>query len=338
MDLGQIWYIIFVFLMIGYAVLDGFDLGAGALHLFAKTDLERRTILSAIGPVWDGNEVWLVVIGGALFAGFPAAYAAIFSAFYNPMMLLIFCLIFRAVSIEFRSKVENKTWRMLWDMAFSFGSIGIALSLGLVLGNFVQGIPVNEEGEFLSDSRHHLHGYSLLVAITTLALFMMHGSLYLLLKTEGVFQQNIRKWAMRSLSFFVVCYLLLTASTALFMPHMLGKVVEQPLLIAISVVNIILMVTIGVFIKQKKEMKAFLSSAACIALLITVYAIGSYPVLLRASNHLEDSLTVFNSVSSDYTLKVLLFVVCLGMPLAVLYMVHTYKVFRGKVKEDSLMY
>src|SRR5690606_39928220 len=173
MDLNTTWFILIGALLTGYAILDGFDLGVGALHLLVKKDEERRTLINAIGPVWDGNEVWLVTGGGALFAAFPDVYATVFSGFYTAFMLLLFVLIFRAVAIEFRSKQEAKWWRQMWDVLFSLASIFIAFLMGVALGNIITGIPVGSDKEFMGSFFSLINPYTILVGITTVSLFMI---------------------------------------------------------------------------------------------------------------------------------------------------------------------
>jgi len=194
MILSILWYGLVGGLFIGYAILDGFDLGVGAWHLFVKKDEERRLLLNSIGPVWDGNEVWLVTAGGALFAAFPEAYATVFSGFYIPFMLLLACLIFRAVAIEFRSKQPMAWWRRMWDVSFSASSILSALLIGVALGNLIYGVPLTADHEFAGTFFGMLHPYALLVGVTTVALFMMHGAIYVVLKTEGEVQAKFRRW------------------------------------------------------------------------------------------------------------------------------------------------
>ena len=172
------WFTIFVLLLVGYTILDGFDLGVGMLHLYAKKDEERRLLLNSIGPVWDGNEVWLVTAGGALFAGFPPIYATMLSAFYLPVMALLGGLIFRAAAIEFRSKRPMPLWRWSWDLLFFLASLLISLSLGLILGNLIRGLPLDEQGEFIGHASELFHPYAMGVGIFTVSLFMMHGSFF----------------------------------------------------------------------------------------------------------------------------------------------------------------
>ncbi len=223
-DLNTIWFILVGVLFTGYAVLDGFDLGIGALHLFTKDDTERRILINSIGPVWDGNEVWLVTGGGALFAAFPNVYATVFSGFYLALMLLLASLIFRAVAIEFRSKQPMRWWRQMWDIGFAGGSIVSALLIGTALGNIAWGVPVNARGEFAGTFLGLLTPYPLLVGVTTVALFMMHGAIYGVMKTEGALHDKLRVWAMRCIIFFVICAVTLTMATLLYVPHMSERV------------------------------------------------------------------------------------------------------------------
>jgi len=193
MDLNTTWFILLGILFFGYALLDGFDLGVGMLHLFTNTDEHRRLMLNSIGPVWDGNEVWLVTGGGALFAAFPPVYATLFSGFYLPLMLLLTALIFRAVAIEFRSKRPDAWWRRSWDAAFLAGSLLAALLLGITVGNLARGIPLDSSHEFSGSLFDLLSPYSAMVGVTTVALFMMHGSIYVVMKTEGPLHDQARK-------------------------------------------------------------------------------------------------------------------------------------------------
>src|SRR5690606_11274376 len=219
-DLNTIWFFLIGILLVGYAILDGFDLGVGALHLLVKDDTERRVMLNSIGPVWDGNEVWLVTGGGALFAAFPHVYATVFSGFYTALMMLLFMLIFRAVAIEFRSKRPMKWWRQMWDVAFSVASIFIAFLAGVAVGNLITGIPLDAEKEFIGTFWGLINPYTVLVGITTVALFMMHGAIYGVMKTEGALQSKIRGWINNTIIFFIICYITTTMTTLIYYPHM----------------------------------------------------------------------------------------------------------------------
>ena len=213
MDLNIIWFILIGFLLSGYAILDGFDLGVGSIYLFVKGDENRRLVLNSIGPVWDGNEVWLVTGGGALFAAFPHVYATVFSGFYNAIMLLIFVLIFRAIAIEFRSKQTAKWWRNMWDRAFCIASIAIALIMGIALGNMITGIPLDANKEFAGQFWDLFNPYTLIVGIMTVSLFMMHGSIYVAMKTEGRLQEILKSRINNTIIFFVITYVVVTNAT-----------------------------------------------------------------------------------------------------------------------------
>ena len=192
MDLNIIWFLLIAVLLIGYAILDGFDLGVGVLHLFTKDENERRININSIAPVWDGNEVWLLTAGGALFAAFPIVYATVFSGFYLAFMLLLFALIFRAVSMEFRGKVDSPKWRSVWDWAFGLGSLLPALLYGVAIGNILRGIPINSEGYFTGNFFSLLNPYSILVGLLSLVLFTMHGSIYLSMKSAGAHRERVK--------------------------------------------------------------------------------------------------------------------------------------------------
>ena len=192
-DLQIIWFILVGVLFSGYAVLDGFDLGTGTLQFFIKGDENRRLMLNAVGPVWDGNEVWLITGGGALFAAFPYVYASVFSGFYLAFMLLLLTLIFRAVSIEFRSKQPMQWWRKGWDITFSVSSLLAALLIGVAMGNVTRGIPLDGQGNFTGTFLSLLNPYAVLLGLTSVALFAMHGGIFLMMKTQGNLQQQIKR-------------------------------------------------------------------------------------------------------------------------------------------------
>ncbi|MEJ2507107.1 MAG: cytochrome d ubiquinol oxidase subunit II [Ignavibacteriaceae bacterium] len=234
LDLNTIWFILIGVLLAGYAILDGFDLGVGAFYLLVKDDKDRRVILNSIGPVWDGNEVWLVTGGGALFAAFPDVYATVFSGFYTAFMFLLFVLIFRAVAIEFRSKQQMKWWRKWWDISFSVSSILIAFLMGVALGNIITGIPLGADKEFAGSFFDLLNPYSILVGVTTVALFIMHGTIYATMKTEGELQNKIRTWVNNSIIFFVMMYAVLTTTTLIYYPHMSEHFIGEPFLSCLS--------------------------------------------------------------------------------------------------------
>lgn len=337
-DLNTIWFFLIGILLIGYAILDGFDLGVGALHLFVKNDLDRRIMLNSIGPVWDGNEVWLVTGGGALFAAFPDVYATVFSGFYSALMMLLFMLIFRAVAIEFRSKRPMKWWRQMWDIAFSVASLFIAFLAGVSVGNLITGVPLNAEKEFIGTFWHLLNPYTILVGITTVALFMMHGAIYGVMKTEGELQSKLRSWVNNTIIFFIICYITTTMSTLIYYPHMINHFKEFPALFTLAILNMLAIANIPREISKGREFLAFLSSCASIAALLTLFAFGVFPNFVIASNNIENSLNIYNSASSQQTLNIMLIIALIGVPFVLAYTISIYWIFRGKVKLTNMSY
>jgi len=337
-DLNTIWFILVGVLFTGYAMLDGFDLGIGALHLFTKKDEERRVLLNSIGPVWDGNEVWLVTGGGALFAAFPNVYATVFSGFYLAFYLLLAALIFRAVAIEFRSKQPMRWWRQTWDIGFSAGSTVSSLLIGVTLGNLAWGIPIDANGEFAGTFLGLLRPYPLIVGITTVALFMMHGAIYGVMKTEGALHDKLRVWAMNSIIFFVICAATTTMTTLLYVPHMTARVHDNPWLFSLVLANMLAIANIPREFHHGRDWRAFLSSCAAMISLMTIFAIDQYPNMVFSWPHPEDSLTIYNSASSSKTLGIMLVIACIGVPIVIAYTICIYWIFRGKVKMDRMSY
>lgn len=338
-ELQIIWFTIFVILVTGYAILDGFDLGVGIVHLFSKKDEERRIMLNSIGPVWDGNEVWLVTAGGALFAGFPDIYATLCSAFYIPIMVLLTGLIFRAVAIEFRSKQPMAWWRWSWDVMFSFASLTIAFSLGVVLGNMIHGIPLDTRGEFIGTWRDLVHPYALLVGLLTVAIFTVHGFIYVVMKTEGELHRKLRRWILPSIIFLFLVYFLTTMATLIFESHMVQRIQERPVFFLMAILTLLALFNIPREISKGRDGWAFISSCASITGFMALFGIGTYPTAVRAindPNHL--SWTIFNGSSSAETLQILLLIACLGVPLVLSYTIGVYWIFHGKVKMDSSSY
>jgi cytochrome d ubiquinol oxidase subunit II len=337
-DLNTIWFILIGILLTGYAILDGFDLGVGALHLLVKDDTDRRIMINSIGPVWDGNEVWLVTGGGALFAAFPHVYATVFSGFYIALMLLLFGLIFRAIAIEFRSKQPMKWWRQMWDVAFSVSSILIALLMGVALGNIITGIPIDAEKEFAGIFFTLINPYTVLVGITTVALFMMHGSIYVVMKTEGELHNKIRSWVNNTIIFFVICYVTTTMYTLIYYPHMVQHFKEAPWLFIIAVLNMFAIANIPREIFHGRDFRAFLSSCASIVALLALFAVGLFPNIVLSNPNPEYSLTIYNAASSQKTLNIMLIVAIIGVPFVLAYTISIYWIFRGKVKLDKMSY
>lgn len=338
-QLQFVWFTIFVTLVCGYAILDGFDLGVGILHLFSSKDEERRLMLNSIGPVWDGNEVWLVTAGGALFAGFPKIYATLCSAFYYPLMVLLAGLIFRAVAIEFRSKQPMTWWRWTWDVLFSFASALIAFALGLVMGNLIHGIPIDANGDFTGDLHDLLHPYSILLGVMTVMLFTMHGAIYAVIKTEGELQAKLRGWVPSAMIGCILAYAATTMATLIFEPQMIQVIQERPFLFGIAMLNLLALANVPREIQRGNDGRAFLSSCLHIVFLMALFGLGTYPVVVHAINDPENlSLTIYNSSSSLKTLQILLLVAMLGVPLVCAYTASIYWIFRGKVRLESTSY
>ncbi|MBJ7258576.1 MAG: cytochrome d ubiquinol oxidase subunit II [Chthoniobacterales bacterium] len=338
MDLNTVWFVLVGVLFTGYAMLDGFDLGVGALHLFVKKDEDRRVFLNAIGPVWDGNEVWLVTGGGALFAAFPMAYATVLSGFYLAFMALLAALIFRAVAIEFRSKEEWKWWRTMWDVGFSAGSIVSSLLIGVAMGNILQGIPLDARGNYTGGFLRLLNPYALLLGMATVALFTMHGSIYLVMKTEGGLQARLRRWVNRTTGIFLFFYLVLNVATLVYAPHILETVRARPWLLAVFILNVLVVMNIPRQNHKGNEFAAFLSSCGTIVLLMTLFGLTVYPHMVLSMPDPQNSLTIYNAASTPKTHMIMLIIAFLGVPIVLAYTASIYYIFRGKVKVTSDSY
>jgi cytochrome d ubiquinol oxidase subunit II len=338
LDLNTVWFVLIGVLFTGYAVLDGFDLGVGILHMFTKDDAERRVMLNAIGPVWDGNEVWLVTGGGALFAAFPSVYATVFSGFYLAFMLLLCSLIFRAVAIEFRSKQPMRWWRQMWDWSFAIGSTLSSLLIGITLGNLAWGIPISTDGEFAGTFLGLLRPYPILIGLTTVALFMMHGAIYGVMKTEGALHDKLRGWAMNCIIAFVICAVTTTMATLLYVPHIAARVREYPWLFTVALANMLAIANIPREFHRRRDWLAFLSSCAAIVTMMILFGLNQYPDMVFSQPDPTHSLTIYNSVSSPQTLAIMLVIACIGIPIVLAYTVSVYWIFRGKVKMDRMSY
>ncbi|MDD3178801.1 MAG: cytochrome d ubiquinol oxidase subunit II [Opitutaceae bacterium] len=338
-DLNTVWFVLVGALFTGYVILDGFDLGVGVLHLFVvRRDAERRVFINAIGPVWDGNEVWLVTGGGALFAAFPDVYATVFSGFYLAFMGLLCALIFRAVAIEFRSKHPSPRWRAFWDAGFALGSLGSALLIGVAMGNIAWGVPIDAHGEFAGSFPGLLHPYALLMGVTTVALFAMHGAIYLVLKTEGELQAHIRTWVNPLIITFILSYVILTLATLLYVPHVTEAFRREPWFFALVIPVVLAIANIPREVNRGKVFYAFLSSCAAMAGLMAIFGVGNYPYLVYSFPFPEHSLTAFNAASSPRTLGIMLTIALIGLPVVLAYTVSIYWIFRGKVKLDKMSY
>ena len=332
--LADLWFVLFIGIIAAYLVLDGFDLGVGVLHPFvARTDDERRVVLNSIGPIWDGNEVWLVVGGGVLFAAFPIVYAALFSGFYLAMMAVILCIILRTVAIEFRSKLEPSRWRSAWDAMFFLASAGLTVLLGVALGNIARGLPVSATGDIEIETLFELlDPFAILVGVTSVAMVTMHGALYLDLKTEAELQARVRRvvpWAMGAFAVLAA----VTGVVVIASGDPIGAAyLANPWRFVFPIAATIAFVATWVLVRRRREALAMATSGAVIALLILSVGAGMYPNLLISTIDPAYNLTTSNAASADNTLTVLLVVAIIGLPFIIAYTSGVYYLFRGKVR------
>jgi len=331
-DLNTIWFVLVGVLLTGYAILDGFDLGVGVLHLFVKKDEHRRLFLNSIGPVWDGNEVWLVTGGGALFAAFPEAYATVFSGFYLAFMLLLCSLIFRAVAIEFRSKEPWVWWRAMWDIAFCVGSVLSSFLIGVAMGNLVRGVPLDADYEFAGTFLGLLNPYSLALGVTTVILFAMHGSIYLVMKNDGEVLEIVRGWVPKLIGLFITCYVIFNMITLVYVDRILEVARERPWIFGVMLLDVLIVMNIPREIHNGRIFNAFLSSCAGMALLMATFGLSYFPYMVFSDPNPENSLTIYNAASSQKTLGIMLIIAVIGVPLVLSYTACIYWIFRGKTR------
>ncbi|MCC7205603.1 MAG: cytochrome d ubiquinol oxidase subunit II [Phycisphaeraceae bacterium] len=332
MDLNVLWFILLCVLLGGYAVLDGFDWGVGILHPLASTDTEKRIFINAIGPLWDGNEVWLVTFGGAMFAVFPEVYTSVFEGFYTAFMLLLFALIFRAVSIEFRSKMASPRWRRAWDTGFFVSSLLAAVLFGVAIGNAVTGIPLTPRGQYYGGLLGLVNFYSVLVGLLTVALFVMHGAIYLYLKTEPPLQDKVHHWIWHGYGTFVVLYILTTIVTLTQYPSAAENFKHKPWMWSFVGLALAAIGNVPRAVYLKKPGQAFVSSSLVILSLVGLFAVAIFPRLLISNPDPQNSLTIYSGASSPMTLKIAAIFAAVGMPFVLGYTAVIYWSFRGKVR------
>ena len=335
-----VWFALLGVLMAGYGILDGFDLGVGILHLCVRKDEERRVLMNSIAPLWDGNEVWLVVFGGAIFAAFPRAYAAAFSGFYVPFMMVLAALIFRGVSMEFRSKQPWPAWRLFWDVAFCAASTLAAFLFGVVVGNCMRGLPLGPDGDFVrSPGFFDLFApYPTATGLFAVATFAMHGSIYLHLKTEGELQKRVHGWMWTTFGIFLVMYILMTIFTMATNRPSVEKFAHYPWMWVVVVLNVLAIANIPRAIQLDKPFYAFLSSSATIAAFTFLFGMTLFPNMIASTVSPDDNLTLARAASSETTLWIMLGMALLGMPFVLTYTATIYWVFRGKVQIGKFSY
>ncbi|MBN2021794.1 MAG: cytochrome d ubiquinol oxidase subunit II [Pirellulales bacterium] len=330
MDLNTAWFLLIGVLLAGYAMLDGFDLGVGVLHLAARDERERRVHMAAIGPVWDGNEVWLITAGGALFAAFPIVYAEVFSGFYLAMMLVLVALIFRAVSLEFRGQVDRPGWRRAWDIAFGLGSLAAALLFGVAVGNVLRGLPLDGTGPVKAPFLSLLNPYALLVGVLTLVLFTMHGAAFLAVRTVGALRERMRRWIPGLWMATVVLYVAATSATLFTAPFLLDGILASAWFWLLLPALLASTVAVPLANRAGRAVWTLLASAAMIASMVGLMGVGLYPRLVPSRVDLAHSLTIHNASSTPPTLWVMLVIALVGMPLVLGYTAFIYTIFLNR--------
>jgi cytochrome bd ubiquinol oxidase subunit II len=345
--LGEIWFCLVAIMIVMYVVLDGYDLGAGIISpLVAKTPAERRQVLSTIGPVWDGNEVWLLAAGGTLYFAFPALYASSFSGFYLPLMIVLWLLILRAVSIEFHHQINHPTWTPVWDRGFFLSSALLAIFFGAALGNVVRGVPLDESGYFFSALWTNfrvgaetgiLDWYTIPVGFAAFAALMMHGSLWVALKTEG--EVNRRAWALAPNIWWAVVALtlLITALTFAVQPQVLANLAAHPWGYIFPALALGGLAAVRWYHAAGNELRAFLASVSYLLGMLTSAVFGVFPYVLPARNSAY-SLTIETAKAPDYGLKIGLIWWPIGMALVAAYFIYVNRHFAGKVKSGDQIY
>lgn len=331
MDLQTLWFILIAVLFTGFLFLEGFDYGVGILLPFvAKNDNERRIVINSIGPVWDGNEVWLLTAGGAMFAAFPNWYATLFSGFYLALFLILIALIMRGVAFEFRSKDENPRWRALWDNAIFIGSFIPALLWGVAFGNILRGVAIDASMTYVGSFFDLLNPFALVGGLVTLTLFILHGALFLELKTDSVIQQRVRQIARR----FWMPVTLLAVVFVVF------SAFETDILQRLNVVNVLgLVIAVaallgtGYFIFKARYGRAFLGTGLTVVGIVALIFGTLFPRVMPSS--LGFDLTIYNASSSAYTLQVMSVIALTLVPIVLLYQAWTYWVFRKRITTES---
>lgn len=334
MDLNILWFILITVLFIGFFFLEGFDFGVGILLPFlGKNDTERRMIINTIGPVWDGNEVWMITAGGALFAAFPNWYATLFSGFYLALFLVLFALIVRGVAFEFRSSDSSPSWRKKWDWMIFTGSFLSALLWGVAMTNVVKGLPIDANMQYVGTFFTLLNPYAIVGGLTTLLVFMLHGALYLNLKTVGEMKERASQ-AAKKIAPAAIPVVLLFAGLTYFQTDLFAKLGAGLTLLAAGAALVIT----NILIRSLKWGWAFIVNGVTILLFTAALFWGLFPRVMISSLNPQWSLTIYNASSSPYTLKIMTIIALTMVPLVLLYQAWTYWVFRKRVTERDLHY
>ncbi len=342
--MGFLWFAIISVMLTVYVVLDGFDLGAGALHLFlGRTDGERKNIIRSIGPVWDGNEVWLLATGGVLYFVFPQLYASSFSGFYLPLMMVLWLLMLRAIGVEFRTHIHDGVWASFFDGIFSIGSLLLAVFYGAALGNVVRGLPLGSNHYFFlplwTNWRVGAHPgvldwYTVLSGVVALVALCMHGANYIVVKTDGELNERARKTSLVLAPVLLGLTLLSLFATLSIRPELRANYNALPIGYAIPLLVFASLVGVFIFQKGRQEVLAFVSGALYLAFMLVGAVYALYPVILPAIDP-QYNLTIANSITADYALQVGLRWWTVGIVIALGYFVFLYRMFRGKVTIES---
>ncbi|NOY24045.1 MAG: cytochrome d ubiquinol oxidase subunit II [Acidobacteria bacterium] len=330
------WFILWGLLWAVYFMLDGFDLGLGALMpLYAKNDTEKRMIFNAMGPFWDGNEVWLITAGGVTFAAFPKTYAVMFSTLYTPLLIILFALILRGVSFEFRSKVESRSWRRIWDWCLIVGSFVPALLWGVAFANIFKGIPFDAQGMFHGNLFTLLNPYGLAGGLFFLFFFFMHGALWASVKTEGTTSERA-KGAASKLWVIVLILAVVFLVYSKFATPLYDNYFAHPVLFIIPFIAVVALIMVRVFIAKKSWWKAWFASSLTIVMVTYFGLAGIFPNLYPSSLDPAASLNIYNSASTQGTLKIMFIVVLICIPLVLAYQIWHYIIQRHPVTEDII--
>jgi cytochrome bd ubiquinol oxidase subunit II len=340
-----VWFILIALMLTAYVVLDGFDLGAGVINLLvARNHDERRMVLRAIGPVWDGNEVWLIATGGALFFAFPLLYASSFSGFYLPLMMVLWLLMLRGVGIELRSHVHDPLWWSFFDFVFSASSLLLAIFFGAAIGNVVRGVPLDASGFFFEplwtnfrtgSNPGILDWYTVIIGVLALVTLVVHGAHYIAIKTEGDLQERSQRLALRAWWLLVLMTVLSLAATLYVRPAVLDNFRLRPWGWIIPLAVVLSLGLMRKFVSAARSSAAFFASTTYITAMLGGAAFAMYPYLLPASTDPAYSLTIYNARTGAYSLSVGLIWWGLGMVLAIAYFTFVYRSFRGKVQTDQ---
>ncbi|MBB6144456.1 cytochrome d ubiquinol oxidase subunit II [Silvibacterium bohemicum] len=343
--MGTLWFWIVALMLAAYIVLDGFDLGVGAIYLFvARNESERVQTLRSIGPVWDGNEVWLLAAGGTLFFAFPLLYASAFSGFYLPLMMVLWLLILRGISVELRGHSDDPLWRTFFDGLFSFSSILLIVFFGAALGNVVRGVPIGPDDYFFlplwtnwrtGPNPGILDWYTILGSILALAALSLHGALYLALKTEGHLERRALYFSRRIWIASVALTAIGIPATVFARPASLDNYRGHPIAFLVPLAVIACVITMRLTMAIKSRLPSFLASCGYLLAMLVGAATGLFPVLLPAVGTRGRDLTVARAIAGPHTLRVGLAWWSIGVCLALLYFGIVYWLFRGKVPTDA---